>query len=70
METGGSLPLLQKPANCHYIEHCCMSVTRNEGGGWFSVFTSVRTKPDVIIHDTESQTFINISKYRAGAMYN
>ena len=69
MEKEGSLPLLQKPATCHYIEHFCMTVARNGGGG-FSVFTSLRTKPDVIIHDMESQTFINFSEYPTVAMYS
>jgi hypothetical protein len=30
----------------------------------------MRTKPDVIIHDTESQVVINIYDYRAAAMYS
>ena len=69
MEKKGSLPLLQKPATCHYIEYCWVTVARNGGGG-FSVFTLVRTEPDVIIHDTESQTFLNFFEYRAVAMYS
>jgi len=32
MEKEGSLPLLQKAATCHYIEQCCMTVVRIEGG--------------------------------------
>jgi len=40
METEGSLPLLQKPATCHYIEHCCMTVARNGGGGIFGCHVS------------------------------
>jgi hypothetical protein len=68
MEKEGSLPLLQKAATCRYIEQCCMTVVRIGGGGGLSVFTSVRTKPDIIIHDMELQTFINISEYRAVAM--
>jgi len=39
-------------------------------GGRLSVFTSVRTKPDVIIHDTKLQTFINFSELSAVAMYS
>jgi hypothetical protein len=66
-----SLLLLQKPATCHYIEHCCVTVARNGGGkGGFSFLTTVRTKPDVIIHDIESQKFINISEYLGAAMYS
>jgi hypothetical protein len=36
----------------------------------FSVLTSVRTKIDVLINGMESQIFINISQYRAVAMYS
>jgi len=50
METEGSLPLLQKPATCHYIEHCCMAATRNAVFG----FHLCRTKPDDIIQNMES----------------
>jgi hypothetical protein len=58
----------KKAATCRYIEQCCMTVVRIGEGGGFSVFTSIRTKPDVIIHDMELQTCINISEYRAFAM--
>jgi len=36
----------------------------------FSFLTAVRKKLNVIIHDMEWQMFINISEYRAAAMYN
>ena len=38
--------------------------------GGFSVFTTVRTKPDVITYDIETHLTINISENRATAMYN
>jgi hypothetical protein len=36
----------------------------------FSGFVTVRTKPDIIIHGMESHLAINISEYRAAAMYS
>jgi hypothetical protein len=38
--------------------------------GKYTVFTTVRTKPDVIIHDMETHKAINISQYRVAAVYN
>jgi hypothetical protein len=67
METEGSKPLLQKPSTCHYTEHCCMTAARN--GGIF-ILAAMRTKPNVIIHDMESQVVINISEHRDSAMYS
>jgi hypothetical protein len=65
METEGSLPFLQKPTTCHFTEHCCMTAARN--GGIFR-FRVMKTKPDINIHDMESQVVINISDCRAAAM--
>jgi hypothetical protein len=45
MEPEVSLPLLQKPATCHYIKQSCVAAAKS---GAFSVFTSVWIKPDVI----------------------
>jgi hypothetical protein len=44
-------------------------MTAAKNGG-ISGFTTVRTKPDVLIHDMVSQIFINISQYLAVAMYS
>jgi len=38
--------------------------------GGFSILTAVRTQRDVFLHDYDSQMFINISEYRAAAMYS
>jgi len=51
MESEVSFPLLQKQATCHYNQQSCVAATKN---GAFSVFTSVRTKFDVIVHDIET----------------
>jgi len=51
MESEVSFPLLQKPATCHYTQQRCVAATKNRE---FSVFTSVRTKSDVIVHDIET----------------
>jgi hypothetical protein len=59
--------IFQKPATCHYTEHCCVTAVRT--GGKFGL-TMTRTKPDVIIHDMKSQAFINISGDRATAIYS
>jgi hypothetical protein len=44
-----------------------MTAVRN--GGIFR-YPVMRTKPDINIHDMESQVVINISEYRAAAMYS
>jgi len=36
MEPEVSLPLLQKPATCHYIKQCCVAVAKNWGHIRFS----------------------------------
>jgi hypothetical protein len=38
--------------------------------GSFSIFTTVRTKPDIINNDMESHSVIKISDYLAAAMYS
>ena len=58
---------LQKPTTSRYIEYCCKTAARN--GGFFC-FPVMNTKPDVLIHHMESQVVINISEYRAAAMYS
>ena len=63
----GSLPILQKPSTCHYAEQWCVTADRN---GWIFVLTTMRNKPDVIIHGMESLVVVNISEYRAVAMYS
>ena len=70
METEGSLPRLQKPTTCHYSEHCYVTAARNFGKGRYSVFTTVRTKPDIASQNKDSQVVKNISEYRAVAMYS
>ena len=50
MEPENSLPHLQKHATSHYTEHIYMTVAKTGGGGGLSVFTIVRTKPDIIIN--------------------
>jgi len=44
-----------------------MTAARNEGIFCFPV---MRTKPNVLSHHMESQVVINISEYRAAAMYS
>jgi hypothetical protein len=51
MEPVVSMPLLQEPATCHYIKQSCVAAAKS---GAFSVFTSVRIKPDVINKDMGS----------------
>ena len=65
MKTECSLSFWQKSATCDYNEHCCVTA---EGNGGLTYFTTVRTKPVVIIHDMESLVVINISEYWAAAM--
>ena len=61
------ITFLQNPPTCHTTEPCCMTAVRN--GGIFR-YPVMRTKPDINIHDMESQVVINISEYRAAAMYS
>jgi PHD/YefM family antitoxin component YafN of YafNO toxin-antitoxin module len=71
METKGSLPRLKKTATCHYSERCYVTAAWNGvGGGGSSVLKTVRTKSDITSHNMESQVVINISEYRAVAMYS
>ena len=65
METEALLPRLQKPATYHYSECCYVTAARIFF--WrreYSVFTSVRTKPDIASQNMESQLVINVSQYR------
>ena len=64
METEGSFQFWQTSATCHYSEQCYVTADRSVG---LSVFTNVRTKPVVIIHDMETLVIHNISEYWAAA---
>ena len=70
MEPEGLLPLLQKPATCHYTEQCCVIPAKN--GEIFS-FNSCENENLCYgswYGTTDTIVFINIPQYRAASMHS